>query len=273
MRRTFLTLLVATLPIAANAQRDTASRRQALPRDVRREVVARWNGPNAARATDRLEIDETREIAGDVAVLNGPLIVAGHVRGSVLAVNSDVLIRRTGRIDGDLLIVGGEIDGRNTAQISGNTRIYRQALTYRQEGEHIVAIDDESAENENWLRRLEHRREGNWSEALRIVQAGPYNRVEGLPIQLGPVINRSTSWGSVRLDAAAVLRTGTSFNSDNGDVGHDFRTEVRLGHGRGVGIGGEAFDIVDPVESWQLADLEVALAAFLEKRPPHFTGS
>jgi hypothetical protein len=259
-------LLVATLPIAADAQRDTASRRQALPRDVRREVVARWNGPNAARATDRLEIDETREIAGDVAVLNGPLIVAGHVRGSVLAVNSDVLIRRTGRIDGDLLIVGGAIDGRNTAQISGNTRIYRQALTYRQEGERIVAIDDESAENENWLRRLEHRREGNWSEALRIVQAGPYNRVEGLPIQLGPVINRSTSWGSVRLDAAAVLRTGTSFNSDNGDVGHDFRTEVRLGHGRGIGVGGEAFDIVDPVESWQLADLEVALAAFLARR-------
>jgi hypothetical protein len=266
MRRTFLTLLVATLPAVAGAQGDTASRRQGLPRDVRREVVERWNGPSAARAAARLEIDEGREIPGDVAVLGGPLIIAGRVRGNVLAVNSDVLIRRTARIDGDLLIVGGEIEGRDAAQIGGSTRIYRQSLAYREEGDRIVAIDDEAGANEGWLRRLEHRREGSWSEALRVVQAGPYNRVEGLPIQLGPVLYRNTSWGSVRLDAAAVLRTGTSFNSNSGDIGHDFRTEVRLGHGRGIGIGGEAFNVVDPVESWQLADLEVALASFLARR-------
>jgi hypothetical protein len=266
MRRTFLALLLATLPIAAGAQRDSASRRQSLPRDIRREVVARWNGPNAARATDRLEIDEAREVPGDVAVLNGPLIVAGHVRGNVLAVNSDVLIRRTARIDGDLLIVGGEIEGRNTAQINGSTRIYRQSLTYREEGDRIVATDDQGDEDENWLRRLEHHHEGSWSEALRIVQAGPYNRVEGLPIQLGPVLYRNTSWGSLRFDGAAVLRTGSSFNSDRGDVGHDFQTEVRVGHGRGIGIGAQAFNVVDPVQSWDLSDLEVALAAFLSRR-------
>jgi len=266
MRRTFLALLVATLPAAAGAQRDTTSRRQSLPRDVRREVVTRWNGPNAARATDRLEIDEAREVPGDVAVLNGPLIIAGHIRGNVLAVNSDVLIRRTARVDGDLLVVGGDIEGRNTAQINGSTRIYRQSLAYREEGDRIVAIDDEPEESENWLRRLEHHHEGNWSEALRIVQAGPYNRVEGLPIQLGPVLYRRTSWGSVRLDAAAVLRTGSSFNSERGDIGHNFGTEVRLGHGRGIGIGAAAFNVIDPVQNWELSDLEVALAAFLARR-------
>jgi hypothetical protein len=266
MRRTFLALLVATLPAGAGAQQDTAARRQTLPRDVRREVVTRWNGPNAARATDRLEIDESREVPGDVAVLNGPLIIAGHVRGNVLAVNADVLIRRTARIDGDLLVVGGEIEGRNTAQVNGSTRIYRQSLAYREEGDRIVAVDDASEENENWLRRLEHHHEGNWSEALRIVQAGPYNRVEGLPIQLGPVLNRRTSWGSLRLDAAAILRTGSSFNSEQGDVGDDLRTEVRFGQDRGIGIGAEAYNVVDPVQSWELSDLEVALAAFLARR-------
>jgi hypothetical protein len=266
MRRTFLALLVATLPAAAGAQRDTTSRRQSLPRDVRHEVVTRWNGPNAARATDRLEIDEAREVPGDVAVLNGPLIIAGHIHGNVLAVNSDVLIRRTARIDGDLLVVGGDIEGRNAAQINGSTRIYRQSLAYREEGDRIVAIDDEPEESENWLRRLEHHHEGNWSEALRIVQAGPYNRVEGLPIQLGPVLYRRTSWGSVRLDAAAVLRTGSSFNSERGDIGHNFGTEVRLGHGRGIGIGAAAFNVIDPVQNWELSDLEVALAAFLARR-------
>jgi len=56
MRRTFLALLLATLPVAAGAQ-DTTARRQSLPRDVRREVVARWNGPTATRANGRLDID------------------------------------------------------------------------------------------------------------------------------------------------------------------------------------------------------------------------
>ncbi len=266
MRRTFLALLLATLPAVAGAQRDTASRRQSLPRDVRREVIARWNGPVAARASDRLEIEEARDVPGDVAVLNGPLIIAGHVRGNVLAVNSDVLLRRTARIDGDLLIVGGEIEGRNTASIGGSTRIYRQSLAYREEGDRIVAVNDELDQSENWLQRLEHYHEGNWAEAVRVVQAGAYNRVEGLPIQLGPVLNRSTSWGSIRLDAAAVVRTGTSFNSNNGDVGHNLRTEVRFGHERGIGIGAEAFNVVDPVQSWELSDLEVALVAFLARR-------
>ena len=105
-----------------------------------------------------------------------------------------------------MLVVGGEIEGRNTAQINGSMRIYRQSLAFREEGDRIVAIDVEPEESENWLRRHEHHHEGNWSEALRIVQAGPYNRVEGLPIQLGPVLYRRTSWGSVRLDAAAVVK-------------------------------------------------------------------
>jgi hypothetical protein len=270
MRRTFVALLLAALaaaaPSPAGAQRDSTTRRQSLPRDVRREIVARWNGPNAARASDRLEIEESREVPGDVAVLNGPLIIAGHVRGNVLAVNSDVILRRTARVDGDLLVVGGDIEGRNAARIAGNTRIYRQAFDYREEGDRIVATDDEPEENENWLRRLEHHHEGNWSEALRIVQAGAYNRVEGLPIQLGPVLYRRTSWGSIRFDGGAILRTGSSFNSERGDIGHDVKTEVRFGHGRGIGVGAQAFNVVDPVESWQLSDLEVALAAFLARR-------
>src|SRR5438477_1057346 len=173
MRRSILALLLVAVPVAAGAQRDTAARRQSLPRDVRGEIVTRWNGPAAARAAGRLEIDESRDVPGDVAVLNGPLIIAGHVHGDVLAVNADVLIRRTARVDGNLLVVGGDIEGRSTAQINGSTRIYRQSLAYREEGDRIVAVDDEPEENENWLRRLEHHHEGNWSEALRIVQAGP----------------------------------------------------------------------------------------------------
>lgn len=266
MRRTLLTLLVALSPVTAGAQRRPVSDRQLLPRDLRREVSEKWNRDNAVRSSDRLEIETGQEVRGDVAVQRGPLIIAGHVIGSVLAINSDVLLRPTARIDGNLLVVGGDVDGRNAAYIGGSTRIYRQSLLYRMDGDRLVTVDSGADEEPNWWQRIERENEGNWAEALRVVQAGPYNRVEGLPIELGPVINRRTSWGGIRVDPAAVVRTGSSFSSSKADVGYNLRSEVRFGREGSVGIGGRMFSVVDPVEDWQLTDLEVALASFLVRR-------
>jgi hypothetical protein len=240
---------------------------QTLPRDVRREVVDRWNGPNELRATGRLEIEANQEVHGDVAVLRGPLFVAGHVTGDVLAINSDVILRPTARIDGSLLVVGGDVDGRNVARVTGTTRIFRPELAFREDGDRIVAIgQDSTADDEYWWRRFERHRANTWYETLRIVQAGPYNRVEGLPIEIGPALDQRTSFGAVRLNAAAVVRTGSTFDDEHGDVGDNLRGEVRLGHDFGVGIGGRAFSLVEPIEAWQLSDLETALAAFVARR-------
>src|SRR6185437_10452814 len=239
-----------------------------LPADVRREVVERWNGANALRANGRLELAAGRDVAGNLAIAGGPLVLAGHVQGRVTVVNAHVVLGPTARIDGDLLVVGGDVDGRNAALVGGPIRIYREPLVYHDEGDRIV--DDQAADStgasEGWLSRLEHRHEGNWTELLRVVQAGPYNRVEGLPIELGPVVNRLTPWGSFRVDAAAVVRTASTFRSADGDVGHRLRGEVRVGRDRGIGVGAQAINVVDAVESWQLSDLETALAAFLVRR-------
>src|SRR5262245_29589702 len=75
----------------ASAQRDTTN---VLPRDVAREVVALFNATTALRVTDRLDVDSGRTVTGDVAVLNGPVTIGGHVTGRVLALNSDVIFRR-----------------------------------------------------------------------------------------------------------------------------------------------------------------------------------
>jgi len=266
MRRALFTLLAALAPVIAGAQRGPLSDRQQLPGDVRREVAEKWNRPNAVRSADRLEIEAGQEVTGDVAVQRGPLIISGHVIGSVLAINSDVLLRPTARIDGNLLVVGGEVDGRNSAFIGGSTRIYRQSLVYRTEGDQLIPSDSGMSDGLSWWQRIERRREGNWSEPLRVVQAGPYNRVEGLPIELGPAIYRRTSWGSLDFAPAAVVRTGASFSSERADVGYHVRTEIRFGHGAGIGIGGRLVSVVEPIETWWLTDLEVALASFVARR-------
>ena len=128
MRRSFLILIAALAPGVAGAQQETPSERQRLPSDVRREVANRWNGTNAVRSSERLEIKSGEEIRGDVAVQGAPVIVAGHVIGNVLAVNTDVLLRPTARIDGELLVVGGDVEGRTEARVDGGIRIYRQSL-------------------------------------------------------------------------------------------------------------------------------------------------
>jgi hypothetical protein len=266
MRRTVVLLVVALVPAVGGAQRDSAGGGQSLPPDVRRVVVERWNGPNVVRGSGRVEIEAGRAVNGNVAVTGGPLVIAGHVTGSVLGLNADVMLRPSAQVDGEVLVVGGQVEGRALARVGGAVRVYREPLGYHEEGDRIVAVDDSSHDSESWWRRLERRRAGNRTEALRVVEAGPYNRVEGLPIGLGPRIHRLTPWGSFDVEAAAVVRTGTSFNSNQGDVGHKLRGEVRFGGDRGIGVGARMYSVVDPIESWQLTNLETALAAFLVRR-------
>src|SRR5919109_922675 len=107
MRSLTFALCVILVTRAVGAQQsDSTFDRTGLPRDVAREATRLFNETAALRTTDRLEIDEDRVVDGDVAVLNGPVIISGRVRGRVLAINSDVILRHSERIDGDLLVVG-----------------------------------------------------------------------------------------------------------------------------------------------------------------------
>jgi hypothetical protein len=268
MRRFTIALaLVAGVTTSTAAQQsDTSPARAGPPRDVAREATRRYNQPLALRSTDRTVIEEDQIIDGDVAVLDGPLIVAGRVRGRVLAINSDVMLRSTARVDGDLLVVGGEVEGRHTAYIGGEIRIYRERLRYVHDGDRLepetVGTTDETA----WWRRWNDRPRRSGSK-LQIASAGAYNRVEGLPINLGPQVFQRLARGSVKIDAYAVIRTETSFDGERGgDIGHNVSAEVRLGRRGGPLLGAQLFDVVEPTQAWQLSELEAGLAAFLVRR-------
>jgi hypothetical protein len=260
-----IALCLCAAPATSAQQRDSVPGREALPRDVAREVVALFNSATTLRATDRLEIPAGRDVQGNVSVLNGPLTIGGRVAGRVLAINSDVILLRGARVDGDLLVVGGEVEGRDSAVIGGELRIYRPPLRYTQEGELLVAQLDAGGAEEPWWRRLERNGRRNFNR-LEIASAGVYNRVEGLPVRIGPVLYRDQGWGHLRLDGAAILRTESSFSSSTPDVGHDVRAEARIGREFGVTVGGWLFDEVDGVEKWQLSDAEAGLASFFFHR-------
>ena len=150
------TLIAGVSGTASAQRREESVPRSGLPRDVSREATRMFNETSALRSTERLEIGEDRTVDGDVAVLNGPLLISGRVRGRVVAINSDVVLRPTARIEGDLWVVGGEVEGRNSAYIGGEIRIYRQALAYTRDGDHIFEERANQANEEtDWWRRWE----------------------------------------------------------------------------------------------------------------------
>ena len=266
MRILLIAFGLAALPVLANAQvGDTALARTRLPPDVAREVVALFNATTTLRATEQTEIPAGRDVPGDVAVLNGPIIIAGHVAGRVLAINADVLLRKGARIDGDLLVVGGEVEGSEGAAIGGELRVYHPPLRYTMDGERLVAQLEVPSGDEQWWRRFERLGRDN-TNRLEIATAGVYNRVEGLPVRIGPVLYRDQGWGHLRLSATAIVRTGSSFSSSTPDVGHVVASELRVGRQFGATLGGRLYDQVDGVEPWQLSNAEVGLASFLFHR-------
>ena len=265
MRRIVFSLAVALSSTATAQVRDVQHERSGLPRDVAREATRLYNESSGLRTTGRVDIEESRTVDGDVAVLEGPVFISGRVRGRVVAINSDVVLRSTARIEGDLLVVGGEVEGRHAAFVGGEIRIYRQELRYEQVGDRILPIRSTTASETGWWQRWErsYRRS---SSKFYIATAGAYNRVEGLPINLGPQVSLIAPWGSVRLDAYAIVRTETSFDGDQDDIGHNVSTEVRLGRRGGVLVGGKLYNNVEPTETWQLSQGEAGLAAFLMRR-------
>jgi hypothetical protein len=265
-----LTLLAVFGPSLRPGQAEAQMRRATqdiVPRDVQREIEDRWNGKNELRSRDSVYIArDSRAVDGNVAVQNGPIVIGGRINGNVLAVNSDVILRPGARIDGDVWVVGGRLRGRQNAMIGGELRVYEARVSTRRNGEKLMLEPDDVYPDRPFRRRLTRVGQRNWSDPIHLAPAGAYNRVEGLPFNIGPSIHQAAPWGSLNVDAYAIVRTGSTFDDDGGDIGHDIMSELRLGRRTGPAIGGRLFNKIEPVEAWQLSDSEASLAAFLFRR-------
>lgn len=263
MVRQFLTAALAVAStVAAQAQdRSTGG----LPTAVVTEITSIFNDGATIRRSGATDIPRDSVLEGTLAVRTGPLTIAGHIRGSVLAVNADVRFLAGARVDGNVLVVGGRVEGRDQATISGDVRMYAETLRYRMDGD-VLLIDEGrpsplgTIEDDGFW----HRGRGDNRtrfDFFTINSANTYNRVEGFPILIGPRLRFDRPWGSALLEARGIVRTAEPIEWNRGSLGHDAKAEIRWGRGTGFGIGVGAFDHIDPVEAWQLTDNEVGLAA------------
>ncbi len=236
----------------------------AAQRSVAAQAVGTWNDEATTRVIGAYDIPAGAEVSGAVGVLNGPATIAGTLRGTLVAINADVRLQSGARITGDVIVVGGSVQRDDGVSVDGDVRVQAELLRYTMDGDRIEPENFVAGE---WRPRLgdDNPQRESYTD-LFFVAARTYNRVEGLPVLIGPRFRRTTDWGRVQVEALGVVRTAEPVRWDRGTIGHDAKAEVRLGRKYGVVLAGRLFDVVEPIEAWQLRNAEAGLLAFLMRR-------
>ncbi|HEU5320264.1 MAG TPA: hypothetical protein VFX28_05650, partial [Methylomirabilota bacterium] len=228
-----------------------------LPRIVAEEVIRFFNAPTTTRLVGRTRLPAGNEWKGDVAVRTGPLALAGRLQGSLLVINGDVALEAGAEVTGDVIVVGGTVAGLAGARVGGAVREYREPLGYRVEGDALVYAPNLRRRIGSLGARM------TWGDetarsTITIASGGTFNRVEGMPIVFGPLLDWELAGDTrLRLDALAVLRTAGDLSDARSDLGYMVRADVTKGDVGTVGLGFRAFDVVSPVEDWGLRNAEV----------------
>jgi hypothetical protein len=246
-------------------QRDTSNLRLT---SVARSAVETYNANATTRVTGAFDVPASKVITGDVAVLNGPVTIAGRIEGSLVAINADVRFAPGASVAQQLIVVGGGVAGRDSARIDGEIRQQAELLRYHLDGARLEA-DREPVYDDSWWRRHNVRhdfRRGSAYTEFFFVASRAYNRVEGLSFVVGPRFQRFPDWGKINVEAFGVVRTAGPMKWGNETLGHDARFEVQFGKPIGVLVGARAFDVVEPTESWQMGNDEVGLSSVLLHR-------
>jgi hypothetical protein len=237
-----------------------------LPRQVADSAIAFYNAATTSRLVGRTEIPKGAVWQGDVAVRNGPVILAGRIEGSLLVINGDLVLRPGAAVSGSVLVLGGELSGSDSAHVEGKARAYFEPLGLRMKGDTLQYAPN--------LRR----RYGQFAaeyvfntpetrSALTIATGGTYDRVEGLPLVFGPVFDWQVDpRDHFRLDALGVFRSAGDLTGGRSDLGYRLRAEFRTGRYRPVSLAFGAFNVVAPIEDWTLSGSEVGWASFLFRR-------
>lgn len=258
--RTITTALLALLAGAAGARaQQTASPFAELPDSVAERLVAFYNSPGTIRLTGVVSIAPGTEIGGPVAVLGGPITVAGRIDGELAVINGSLRLEPGAVVVGHVTVVGGSIQGAEFANLAGGFSQYGEPLRYRQQAGELVY--DRPAE----AVLAAGRDFGFGRTDFLLAVRGAYNRVEGLPISVGPRLRLGGS-NPTLLEGLVIYRSSSGLRLDPDELGYSIRAEQYVGGRRFARIGLRTYSEIVPVEQWGLSDRENSLATFLLHR-------
>ncbi|MCI0432477.1 MAG: BamA/TamA family outer membrane protein [Gemmatimonadetes bacterium] len=238
---------------AARAQEE---RLLQLPDTAAERVVAFYNAATTIRLSGESQLAAGARIIGNVAVLGGPFTVRGTVEGDVIVINGDLRLEPGAVITGSVTVVGGDVtdDG---GRIGEELMLHPEPLRFRHDADGLVYAPD------SFQSTLSAGREFGFGRTDFLIAARrDYNRVEGLPIAIGPRIRIGDS-NPTMLEALAIYRSSAGLRIDPDRMGYALRAEQFLGGGRTARLGLALESEIIPIENAGLSDRENALATFV----------
>jgi hypothetical protein len=253
--RTLAAASVLVLAVAASATAQERSIADAdLPRAVSNHLQSLFGRADVMRMDGPARVEADRTISGALAVSGGELTIAGKVEGEVVVVDGDLVLQPGAVVGGDVTVVNGEVQGLDSARVSGTITTYGRGVRY--------AYGDEKhhySDGHRWRSRHRYAEEYAVGSRFAVDVAPSYNRVEGLPISFGPVVE-TRGPDPLRLEAKAIWRSEAGFHTEQ--MGYLARLEQSFAN-RQLRIGGTASSVIDPIETWGMRDFESSLSTFL----------
>ena len=263
----------AVQPLPAQERTSTGERSLAaydLPRDVYRRLTLIVDHPNTKRFEGAARVAAGETVASSVVAFAGPLTIEGKIDGELIVVGGDVEFRQGAAVTGDVTVIAGKAIDADVATIGGSLTTYSEGFELYHRGERILAVNtrrtergrDRDWERERDDRDWDHWEWNSWGRSTLALRTGiNYNRVEGLPIMFGPIIQTGGA-SPTRIEALGILRTGSGDMFDADRMGYQLRVEQFLGTSA-FRIGGVAHSVINPIEDWTVTDLEASLSTFL----------
>jgi hypothetical protein len=230
-----------------------------LPDTAAERIVAFYNSETTTRLTGEARIGPGTAMRGGIAVLNGTLVIEGNVEGDVIVINGDLDVRAGGRIGGMATVTGGDARIAERAVV-GSVVVFREPLRYRYDGNLIAYIPPEmelglAAGFDFAFGRTD----------ILVASHGPYNRIEGLPIAVGPRVRFGGRYPTTAR-ATLILRTASADEIDPRRLGFDVRAEQLVAPDLGLTLGARLYSEVAHIETSGVGDREAALSTFIFHR-------
>src|SRR5688572_7534790 len=236
------------------------------PPEVISELIALYNDSGATRMQGDVTLPAGTRFEGGLALFRGSLRIAGRVSGPVTVANGTLYLLPGASVQGDILVVGGRLIRSEQVEHIGQERVYWDAAPVVRTPEGWLALRERRRSLSEIATARTSFQVGKVRTTLSLSTGGTYNRIEGLPLQFGPLFElRPSRKTYARLDLRGILRT-TGSSEAPGNFGYMARADFRVQGKPEFGISGRVYSQVDAIEDQPFSRSEVGWSAFLLQR-------
>ncbi|HEV8600385.1 MAG TPA: hypothetical protein VGQ69_13590 [Gemmatimonadales bacterium] len=257
-----------TIQVIHPEAKPDSTHRPMLPPEILQEVLRAWSDSGTTRIAGSFFLPPGARLTAPVAVLGGPLRVAGELIGRVTVINGNLIIDPGGMVRGEVLVVGGHVTIRTGGQLDGNPpRAFPMQAPVERTPDGMLAVRAPPRPLGELATVGASFRTGYFTTRLSVGTGRAYNRVEGLPIEFGPSVTREGLPDlDARLDLRGIVWTAPDRTDRRADFGYHGALQFRFGSSRRLTVRGQAYRSISTTEDQPLSATEAGWSAFLLQR-------